>query len=249
MSGRRSRGSSGWSVAQACRSVVIVVTSLASGSEPLAPVDVLLVEQTRGARQTHRMSAAPSAPIADALVVVDVQRGLVEGPHAVASARAFLGRWRHAADAARAAGVPVVHLQDAGRDPGSRIPEGSPGWELVLDVGAGEPVVPKEEDDGFDGTALDELLRSRGATRLCLVGIQSEMCVAGTARGALSRGYEVVLARDAHTTYDVPPDGDAPAVPAALVSRVAEWSLGDEVVAPGRLEDVVFVRPAAAVAG
>jgi nicotinamidase-related amidase len=114
----------------------------------------------------------------------------------------------------------------------------------VLDVGADEPVVSKQDDDGFAGTGLDSLLRSRGATRVCVIGIQSEMCVAGTARGALSRGYGVVLPRDGHTTYDVPPDDDAPAVPAALVSRVAEWSLGDEVVAPGRLADVVFVRPA-----
>ena len=207
-------------------------------------MDVLLVEQTRRTRQTHRMSAPRPAPVADALVVVDVQRALVEGPHAVASAETFLERWRDALAAARAAGVPVVHLQDAGRDAGSLIPNGTPGWELVLDVETGESVVHKEDDDGFDGTGLDELLRSRGVTRLCLVGIQSEMCVAGTARGAMARGYEVVLPRDAHTTYDVPPDDDAPGVPAALVSRVAEWSLGDEVVAPGRLAEVAFVRAA-----
>ena len=80
-------------------------------------------------------------------------------------------------------------------------------------------------------------------TRLCLVGIQSEMCVAATARGAMARGFTVVLPRDGHTTYDVPADGRAPAVPAAQVSRVAEWSLGDEVVAPDRLADVRFVHP------
>ncbi len=80
---------------------------------------------------------------------------------------------------------------------------------------------------------------------VCLVGIQSEMCVAATARGALARGFAVVLPRDGHTTYDVPADGGAPAVPAAQVSRVAEWSLGDEVVVPDRLVDVRFVQPRA----
>jgi nicotinamidase-related amidase len=80
---------------------------------------------------------------------------------------------------------------------------------------------------------------------LCLVGIQSEMCVAATARGAIARGYTVVLPRDAHATYDVPADGSAPAVPATHVSRVAEWSLGDDLVAPDRAADIVFGPPEA----
>ena len=189
------------------------------------------------------MAAPESAPVADALVVVDVQRALVAGPHAVGGADAHLERWRRALSAARAAGVSVVHLQDDGRDAGSPIPRGSTGWQLALEVAAGETVVSKAQDDGFVGTDLEDVLRSAGATRLCVVGIQSEMCVAGTARGALARGYTVVLPRDGHTTYDVPADGEAPAVPAAQVSRVAEWSLGDDVVTPARLADVVFRRP------
>jgi hypothetical protein len=57
----------------------------------------------------------------------------------------------------------------------------------------------------------------------------------------MARGFTVVLPRDGHTTYDVPADGAAaPAVPAPLVSRVAEWSLGDEVIAPDRVADVAF---------
>jgi len=188
------------------------------------------------------MPAPGPAVDADALVVVDVQRGLVEGEGAVADAASWLDRWVRALAAARSAGVPVVHLQDDGIDPGSLIRRGSSGWELVLEVAEGEPVIPKAHDDGFVGTALEDLLRVAGSTRPCLVGIQSEMCVAGTARGAMARGLTVVLPRDGHTTYDVPADGGAPPVPAAHVSRVAEWSLGDAVVAPARLADVRFRR-------
>lgn len=202
----------------------------------------LLWMWTRRPGQTHRMPDHRRLVTADALVVVDVQRGLVEGADAVADAASWLSRWRRALDAARSAGVPVVHLQDDGTDPGSPIPRGSTGWELVLEVAEGEPVVRKEHDDGFLGTVLEELLRTAGSTRPCLVGIQSEMCVAGTARGAMSRGLTVVLPGDGHTTYDVPADGEEPAVPAAQVSRVAEWALGDALVAPARLADVEFVR-------
>ncbi len=182
---------------------------------------------------------------ADALVVVDVQRALVSGEHTVADGDAYLGRWTDALESARTAGVPVIHLQDNGvHDP--LIRQGTPGWELVLPVAEGEPVIGKSQDDGFDGTDLEAILREAGVTRPCLVGIQSEMCVAATARGAMSHGLTVVLPRDGHTTYAVPADGTAPTVPAAHVSRVAEWSLGDEIVTPDRTADVRFVKPAAA---
>ena len=182
----------------------------------------------------------PPDPRADALVVVDVQRALVAGEHAVSDASAYLDRWAAALTSARTAGVPVIHLQDEGASPGSFIPRGSAGWELVLPVTDGDHVVSKRRDDGFDGIGLEGIFRAAGVTRPCLVGIQSEMCVAATARGALARGLTVLLPRDGHTTYAVPADGSAPDVPAAHVSRVAEWSLGDEVVAPERLTDVRF---------
>ena len=180
---------------------------------------------------------------ADALVVVDVQRALVTGEHAIADADAYLDRWAAALSSARTAGVPVIHLQDDGAWPGSRIPRGSAGWELVMRIDEGERVIGKVRDDGFDGTDLEAILGDAGVARPCLVGIQSEMCVAATARGAMARGLTVLLPRDGHTTYAVPEDGSAPAVPAAHVSRVAEWSLGDGVVAPDGLADVRFVRP------
>lgn len=126
----------------------------------------------------------------------------------------------------------MIHLQDDGAWPGSLIPRGSTDWELLLPVAEGDRVVTKPRDDGFDGTDLEAILRGAGVSRLCVVGIQSEMCVAATARGAMARGLTVLLPRDGHTTYAVPADGAALAVPAAHVSRVAEWSLGDRVVAP-----------------
>ena len=180
---------------------------------------------------------------ADALIVIDVQWALVSGDHAVADADAYPERWTAALESARTAGVPVIHLQDDGASPGSLIARGSVGGELALPVAEGERVISKASDDGFDRTDLETILRDAGVTRPCLVGIQSEMCVAATARGAMARGLTVVLPRDGHTTYAVPSDGaGAPAVPAAHVSRVAEWSLGDEIVASDRLADVRFSR-------
>jgi streptothricin hydrolase len=176
---------------------------------------------------------------AQALLVVDVQLGWMEGRHSVNGAEELRATLGGALEAARRASALVVFLQDVG-DRDASVPQGSPGRELALAPGPGEFVIPKEDDDGFVGTDLESLLRTAGVTSVVVTGIQSEMCVAATVRGALEGGFDVVLPRGAHATRDVPADGRAPGVPAALVSRVAEWSLGDELIVVDRIADVVF---------
>jgi len=121
---------------------------------------------------------------------------------------------------------------------------GSPGWELFRPVETqrdNEIVVRKRTDDGFHGTELASLLAAHDIKRLALCGVMSEMCVAATARTALASGYQVVLPHDAHATYDIPAvEGLAEMVPHAMVSRVAEWSLGDEIDVIAHAADVRF---------
>jgi streptothricin hydrolase len=69
----------------------------------------------------------------------------------------------------------------------------------------------------------------------------SEMCVSATTRSALNEGYHVVLPHDAHATYDIPAvEGLADAVPHAMVSRAAEWALGDQIDIIPRASDIRF---------
>jgi nicotinamidase-related amidase len=136
----------------------------------------------------------------------------------------------------------VVHLQNDGL-PGTPDEPGTPSWELHFSPAAGEPVVRKSEDDGFSGTPLGTLLESHAVKRLAICGLMSEMCVAATARTALARSYGVVLPHDAHATFDVPAGPGSDPVPAALASRAAEWSLGDEVEIVASWSDVPFAPP------
>lgn len=182
--------------------------------------------------------------MADALIVVDMQAAFVFGEGAVAGADLVLENIRLLLGRARATGALVVHLQNDGAD-GAADEPGTPGWELVLPVQLGdtELVVRKTKDDGFDGTGLNERLHEYDVDRLIVCGVQSEMCVAATARGAIARGYRVTLPHDAHGTYDIPAAaGLAESVPAHHVARVAEWSLGDEVEILAHARDVEFIE-------
>ncbi|MDW6061415.1 isochorismatase family protein [Streptomyces sp. FXJ1.4098] len=186
------------------------------------------------------------APPTQALIVVDVQSAFVSGPAAVPDAPRVLGRIEDLTARARTAGALVVHLQNDGPAGAADEPM-APGWELYLPVRENqrEVVIRKSEDDGFEDTHLGELLIGMGIQALAVCGVMSEMCVSATARTALALGYRVVLPHDAHATYDIPAAaGISDVVPAAMVSRVAEWALGDEVEIVPHAADVAFERPA-----
>ena len=170
-----------------------------------------------------------SEPV-QALVVVDMQRGLLAGPEAVVGAAALTARVQELIRRATAAGVLVVQLQNDGA-PGQVDEPEQPGWELAL---TGGTVLRKATDDGFAGTPLGRLLTERGVRRVALCGVLSEMCVSATARSALARGLGVVLPHDGHGTHDLDD------IPAAVVARVAEHALGDQPEIVASTADVTF---------
>jgi streptothricin hydrolase len=174
------------------------------------------------------------------LILVDLQAGFVTGPDAVPGAAGLLAAATDLLGRARQARSLIVHLQNDG-PPGAADEPATPGWALQMEPGPGEKVIRKTTDDGFDGTGLGDVLAASGVRRLAITGIMSEMCVSATARSALQRGLAVVLAHDAHASYDIPAlPGIAPAVPAATVARVAEWALGDQLELLPASRDVLF---------
>ena len=66
----------------------------------------------------------------------------------------------------------------------------------------GEIVIEKTASDGFYQTGLQAELDRLAIKRLIVCGLQTEFCVDTTCRAAFSRGFEIVLAADAHTTTD-----------------------------------------------
>ena len=129
------------------------------------------------------------------LLVVDVQVGVMRESWDAARVIKNLAR---AVERARARNVPVIWIQHSDKD----LAYGSPEWQWVPEMtpAKGETLIHKEFNSSFEQTALDEELARIGATHIALAGAATNWCIRATAYGALDRGYDLTLIKDAHTT-------------------------------------------------
>ncbi len=167
-----------------------------------------------------------------ALLVIDVQNGVVAQAY---DRDAVLGRIATLVTRARQEDVPVVWVQHQAPDEG--LVPGEEGWQIVPEVGFhdDEARVDKRFGDSFEDTPLESVLADRGVGHLVVAGAQSDACIRSTIHGAFTRGYDVTLVSDAHTTEDLTQWG-APE-PAQVVAHTnLYWSFQ---TAPGRTAAVV----------
>ncbi|MCA1635011.1 MAG: cysteine hydrolase [Acidobacteria bacterium] len=138
-----------------------------------------------------------------ALLIVDVQVGLVGAPRHAYRGAEVVARIKALMTAARESGTPVVFVQHDGDEDGP-VPHGSPGWQIHPEISPaeGETVIRKHASDSFLGTTLRDELEALGARRLFVVGLNTQYCVDTTCRSAVSHGFDVTLVGDAHTTTD-----------------------------------------------
>ena len=130
-----------------------------------------------------------------ALVVVDVQVGVVDGAW---EADRVVGNVARAVERARAAGRP----RRVGAAPGRRAGPDTPAWQWVPELvpAEGEARVFKEYNSSFERTTLDDELARLDVSHLALAGAATNWCIRATAYAALERGYDLTLVDDAHTT-------------------------------------------------
>ncbi len=133
-----------------------------------------------------------------ALMVVDVQAGVMQE---CANAAQTIANVARTVERARAAQVPVIWVQHESDE----LKRDSDTWQWVpaLVPAAGEARVYKQFNSSFEQTNTDELLAQAGVSHIVLAGAQSNWCIRATAYGALERGYDLTLVKDAHTTSDL----------------------------------------------
>lgn len=150
-----------------------------------------------------------------ALVLVDLQAGIVSRDTVPHLASDVVARSAALAKAFRAKGMAVVlvtvgwaaDMADAPRQryasviPAPTDPETFVALDPALEVGPSDIHVRKHQWGAFHGTDLDLQLRRRGIDQIVLAGIATNMGVESTARAAWEHGYSIVFAEDATSSF------------------------------------------------
>jgi nicotinamidase-related amidase len=173
-------------------------------------------------------------PRATALLMIDMQRDFVEPGgfgemlgNDVSLLRSTIEPCRKVLEAARRAGITIIHTREGHRpdlsdappsklrrgkletgigDPGPMgrvLVRGEHGHDIIPELYpiAGEPVVDKPGKGAFYDTDLDLILKNRGISTLIVCGVTTEVCVNTTVREANDRGYECVVLKDCVGSY------------------------------------------------
>jgi gluconolactonase len=172
--------------------------------------------------------AAKFDPKKSALIMQDLQNDVISeggaftagGPAEHAKSQNVVANVKSIAAAARAAGMPVIHVWYV-------VDKGAPGLKLNaplfqgvasanavvrgpwgaapakgLEAKKGDFVVEKMRMNAFHGTNLENLLRGLGVETLVITGAWTNFSIEHTARHAADAGYNAIVVTDGTSTID-----------------------------------------------
>ena len=155
-------------------------------------------------------------PRTTALVLIDLQNGVLGRKLAPVTADELLERGKALARRFRDAGATVVLVNakpplagpERQVDEPSALPKVLPAGFAHLAPGLAEPgdiLITKTTWGAFFRTDLDSELKTRGVTTIVLGGVATHIGVESTARQAWDLGYALVIARDVTTSLGQEP--------------------------------------------
>lgn len=126
----------------------------------------------------------------------DTQNPLYKGDEFIIKIKALIEK-------AHASNIPVIYIQHTENDD-EPMDKGKQGWKIHHLVAPlqNDIVILKHTPDSFHSTSLHEILSSMNINKIVIAGLQTEYCIDTTCRRAYSLGYETILVKDAHSTYN-----------------------------------------------
>ncbi len=160
------------------------------------------------------------------LIIQDLQNDVISeggafaesGAPAHAKSQNVIANVRRLAEAARAAGTPVIHVHYIVEEGSTGLKQNAPlfigvkganalvrgSWGAApvdgLEPQPGDHIVEKMRMNGFYDTRLDILLRGLGAETIVITGAWTNMSIEHTARHGADAGYEVIVVSDGTST-------------------------------------------------
>jgi nicotinamidase-related amidase len=169
-------------------------------------------------------------PKKSALIIQDLQNDVImpggaftkpdASPAEHAKKQNVVGNVKALASAARAAGMPVVHVWYVVEKGAAGLKQNAPLFQAVkatnglvrgsrgaapvkgLEAKRGDHVVEKTRMNAFHGTNLDNLLRGLGAETVVITGAWTNFSIEHTARHAADAGYNAVVVTDGTSTIN-----------------------------------------------
>lgn len=211
-------------------------------------------------------------PERTALLNIDLQCCFVENsPVAAPRGVAVLQKANRITERCRAAGIKIIHTRHVVRDDHSNIgllaklppvaggiiddSAGSSQLHPDLLVQPGDIVLKKPRFGAFQGTDLDNILRTAGIDTVIIEGITTNHCCEMTAREANARDFGVIFISDATATFDHPgghhSGGHHPGARADEIQRATLATLGfafAQIVDSFALLDLLDTAPRQAAA-
>jgi nicotinamidase-related amidase len=135
-------------------------------------------------------------------MVIDVQVGMFPESDPVYNASVLIENIKALIERAHSSGAPIIYVQHNAKS-GKPLEPGAPGWQIhpAIRPIVGDIIIQKMTPDSFHETNLQRELSDREIKKLILTGIQTELCIDITCRRARSLGYDVIVAKDAHSTW------------------------------------------------
>ena len=157
----------------------------------------------------------------DAIIVVDMQVGLLDGPpkHDL---QGVVQRINLLTNMVRRQSGKVIWIRHCGKACDGFVRD-TAGWSFLPELSRGpdDLVVEKTLNDPFVRSPLPEILKRIAPDRILVAGWATDSCVDATVRSAISNDYHVVVVSDGHTV------SDRPHLDAATVIRHHHWVWSD----------------------
>ena len=152
--------------------------------------------------QLSTQKAGPAA-VQAALVVIDMQRGMLDGTPKPINVDKVVDVINHVAAAVRQAEGRVIHIQHHGSSDDAFTPR-SPGWQFLpnIDIHPKDLIIPKKTCDAFYQTSLHATLKDLEIEHLIIGGWATDFCVDTTIRAAASLNYAITVIKEGHTLAD-----------------------------------------------
>lgn len=136
-----------------------------------------------------------------ALLVVDVQKGLFKRKNRVYNEDIFLENINYLIDKARERDMPVIFVRHTND---SILRESSDGWQVhpLLKSSGSDYYFNKKHSSMFDEESIVRELEKLPVSTLIVTGMMTHGCVKAACLGAKAAGYDVILAEDAHSSFN-----------------------------------------------